>query len=753
MTFLHHLYTKSKTALKRQNAFTLVELIIVITIIGILATISVVGFSRFQTDARDAQRASKTAVIAEALEKYYDKNGEYPSCSDVSTSAATVMTATLEGIDSQVLIAPLATTGETNSIKCADIATAPDSEDYFAYVGDSSTACSTGLACLQFTLQYREEGTSNIISIESRRRTEIATSGVPTVTATTTGFTTATVTWTAVNNAVGYTLQRATDAAFTNNLVATSHSGASTNVTGLAYNTTYFFRVQANALNSDTTWSNTDSIATWVLTTPTLTTTANSMTQVTADWTDVVHATSYGIEYSTSSTFASGVTASTATTSTKTITGLAAGTTYYFRVQGVNGTQKGAWATKSLTTPQLATPSAAATANSLSQVTVDWSDITYATSYDINYSTSSSFTTSTTATSTTSSRAITGLSGNTTYYFRVRAVAPADTSSWSATVTRATLAIGTPTITATTNSASQITVDWSDITYASSYTINYSTASNFSPTSTTTSTTSTKAIGGLNGGTTYYFRVQAVASADTGNWSGTKSATTTASNPSGTPTVSAGMASSTVARGTAGSAGSCSAGMSMAYQLRYHSTNVAADGSWSGWTDGTTRDVTALQGNKYTFQVQARCVGSDTSSGYDVSGTASTVRSISTPPAPGWAITTEWAAGYNYNMSYSWSCPSGTSIGPDGVSSNSGGASKPTPWVDWWYLGWNAGEYDSWHTYNAQYTCQTAYTSANSPVTSTQIHVSCSAGRRSFSSYPRCDNYGQGQGGNGNGNY
>jgi len=561
----------------RSKAFTIVELIIVIAIIGILATISALSFTHFQAQSRDAQRASKVSVIAEALEKYYDANGEYPSCVAMTADAATLKSSTLSGIDEGALKAPNAPTGTTNSLQCADLTGAAGEADYYAYVGDSSTACTSGLACLQFTLKYREESTGNIVSIESRRNTKIATSGVPTINASATGFSTANVSWTAIDNAANYTLQRATNTAFTANLVTTSSNGASAVVSSLTENTTYYFRVRANSPNSVGDWSNTDNLTTWTLSTPTLTATTNSSTQVTTSWAAISHASSYTVQYSTSSTFASGVTTTSTASTSKPITGLPAGTTYYFRVQATNGS------------------------------------------------------------------------------------------------------------------------------YSSS-------------------------------------------------WSATKSATTSVNNPSGTPTIAAAIVSSSTARGTAGSAGTCEAGTTMAYQIRYHSTNVAADGAWSSWVDGTTRDVAALQGNTYTFQVQARCEGPNASSGYDVSGTANTVRPISTPAAPGWAITTEWAAGYNYNMWYTWSCPAGTSIGSNGVSSNSGGASQATPWVDWWYVGWNSGQYESWHTYNGQYTCQTAYASANSPVTSTQIHAYCSPARRSFSSYPRCDNYGQGQAGNGTGN-
>jgi len=157
---------------KNSKAFTIIELLVVITIIGILTTISVFSFKRVQVSARDTQRSSKTTVITEALEDYYSKYGEYPSCNTMSQAADTIATNTLIGIDSDVLTTPSSNNG-ANSIlpACADLT---GSTDAFAYVGDTSTACLTNTgqtsACTQFTLKYREESSGNIILITSRHR-------------------------------------------------------------------------------------------------------------------------------------------------------------------------------------------------------------------------------------------------------------------------------------------------------------------------------------------------------------------------------------------------------------------------------------------------------------------------------------------------------------------------------------------------------------------------------------------------------
>lgn len=249
------------TSMKRRGqAFTIVELIVVVAIIGILATIAVLSFSRFQAQARDTQRASRVSVLAELLEKYYDAHGEYPSCPVMSGPAAVLTTTVLPGLEPNTLLTPKSIAGTTNSVSCIDLTGANGEPDSFAYVGDSSTDCTSGQTCLQWILKYREEGTGTIISTSSRRRINLATSGTPVLNALPAGFSQVNLTWSIVANAGGYSLQYATNSSFTTNLVTQSVASTSLPVPGLTTGTTYYFRVRAVNGSSIGNWSNIQTI-------------------------------------------------------------------------------------------------------------------------------------------------------------------------------------------------------------------------------------------------------------------------------------------------------------------------------------------------------------------------------------------------------------------------------------------------------------------------------------------------------------
>lgn len=66
----------------KRKAFTLLELLVVITIIGLLVSVSLASYTRAQARARDAKRQGDLTSLRSALEIYYAENNAYRDTSD-----------------------------------------------------------------------------------------------------------------------------------------------------------------------------------------------------------------------------------------------------------------------------------------------------------------------------------------------------------------------------------------------------------------------------------------------------------------------------------------------------------------------------------------------------------------------------------------------------------------------------------------------------------------------------------------------
>ncbi len=290
-----------------RKGFTLVELVIAIAVIGILITLASLGLNQYTKYGRDASRSTEVTTLSEALEKYYDVNGEYPSCAAMTAPAATVVSTTLKGLDASALVTPNAAAGTTNSIQCTDL-TDVNGTDYIAYLGDGSPTCNT-TSCLLYTLKYIDEAENEIVVLGSRRQQDIDTSGPMTLTNGAISYTTATVNWTAVSNALGYTLERDTSNAFnTPNLRSYALAPTATTHTSndLAPGTTYYYRANVDSSSGTSSWSNTSTRLTTSLPIPTLSRVQNTPVQITASWTAGSGITSYTLQRSSTAGFTAG---------------------------------------------------------------------------------------------------------------------------------------------------------------------------------------------------------------------------------------------------------------------------------------------------------------------------------------------------------------------------------------------------------------------------------------------------------------
>lgn len=164
--------------MKYKKGFTIIEITVTVAIIAILATFVGMSLTGQQVKARDAARSSKVTIIADALERYYDKHGEYPSVRSLlntySGNTGSAVASLLSINEKTTLVMPGATAGTTNSI-----AASVTSNDTIAYVASSAVGndnCQSSAqgGCDQYTLSYKKESDGSIVNVESQKRIAIA---------------------------------------------------------------------------------------------------------------------------------------------------------------------------------------------------------------------------------------------------------------------------------------------------------------------------------------------------------------------------------------------------------------------------------------------------------------------------------------------------------------------------------------------------------------------------------------------------
>jgi fibronectin type 3 domain-containing protein len=265
----------------------------------------------------------------------------------------------------------------------------------------------------------------------------------------------ATISWAPVAGAVSYNLYWSTTAGVTTGSGTRVAAVSSPYVlANLAAGTTYYYVVTAVNSVGESTASAQASATTSpapvaVPAAPGAVTASGGANQVTISWPAVAGATSYNLYWSTASgiTTASGTKIAGAATPYLQ-TGLAAGTTYYYLVTAVNSSGEGAASAKvsastNAPVPVLpAAPTGVSATGGANQVSLSWTAVSGATSYNIYYSTTTGVKTSTgTKISGAASPYLqTGLAAGTSYYYIVTAVNAAGEGAPSAQATGTTSA-------------------------------------------------------------------------------------------------------------------------------------------------------------------------------------------------------------------------------------------------------------------------------------------------------------------------
>jgi hypothetical protein len=338
---------------------------------------------------------------------------------------------------------------------------------------------------------------------------------------------------------------------------------------------------------------------------------ANSITSNSAiiNWTAVTGATSYNIQYktSTSATF----TTLTSSTNSLSLTGLSANTAYTYQVQTVCSGGMSAYSTSStfttIATAVCAVPIGLASASvTTSSAAVSWTAVSGASSYLVQYKTSaaSAFTS---ISSITNSISLTGLSAATAYSYKVQTVCSNTLSSpYSSVGTFTTIAASvctTPTSAASSAiTTSSAVISWAAIPGASSYNIQYKTNASTTYTS-LSSVSNTITLTGLSANTAYTYQIQTLCtSALSSSWSTQANFTTLALPTCATPigiSVS-GLSASAATISWIAVTGAAS------YNIQYKTNAAAAFTSVTSPTNSIS--LTGLAASTvYTYQVQTVC--------------------------------------------------------------------------------------------------------------------------------------------------
>jgi len=380
------------------------------------------------------------------------------------------------------------------------------------------------------------------------------------LTATAVGSVEANLSWTAATETGGtisnYLIERCAGAACTTFVQVATSATTTYNDTGLTGSTSYSYRVRAtDASNSLGPYSNTASATTAAptFTAPSnLTATFSNNSQINLAWTAATETggtiTNYLIERCAGAACTTFVQVATSATITYNDTGLTASTSYSYRVRATdvsNNLSSYSNATSATTTAvSFTAPSnLTGTAAGNTQVNLSWTAAAEpggtVTNYLIERCAGAACTSFVqVATSTAITYSDTGLTGSTSYSYRVRATDASNNLSGYSNTASATTAAPTFTtpsnLTATDSGPAQINLSWTAATETGGTISNYliercAGAACTSFVQVTTSTTVTLNNTGLTGSTSYSYRVRATdVSNNLSSYSNTASATTTA---------------------------------------------------------------------------------------------------------------------------------------------------------------------------------------------------------------------------------
>jgi prepilin-type N-terminal cleavage/methylation domain-containing protein len=139
---------------RKEQGFTIVELLIVIVVIGILAALVITTFTGIQQRARNTERETDIKAIHGQVEAYYAQNGRYPTLANMNDqSSGGFLDTEMKGLDAEALYDPKGDSTDTTPLAGAAAA------NVYSYVA-TPTGCdnAAGGDCTGYTLTATLEG-------------------------------------------------------------------------------------------------------------------------------------------------------------------------------------------------------------------------------------------------------------------------------------------------------------------------------------------------------------------------------------------------------------------------------------------------------------------------------------------------------------------------------------------------------------------------------------------------------------------
>lgn len=319
------------------------------------------------------------------------------------------------------------------------------------------------------------------------------------------------ITWSAStgNGTIKYKVLRSTTSGSGYSQIATDITTTNYTDTSVINDTIYYYVVRSfNEFGEGTNSSEVTGTPMNAPTSPTgLAATANT-SQIALTWTASTGSgtKTYTVYRSTTSGSGYSQIATSLSSTSYTDSSVTNGTTYYYVVKAANLGGTSNYSSEISTTP-LAAPSSVTASGTTSQVSLSWTSVTGATSYNVYRSTiSGNYVAVTPFTTATNGYVDTTVTNGLTYYYVVTAVKGSSESSQSSEVT--SMPLIAPTGLAATAGTTSIVLNWTSVAGATGYTIYRSTTSGSYGSSLATSATNSYTDSSVSIGVIYYYTIK-----------------------------------------------------------------------------------------------------------------------------------------------------------------------------------------------------------------------------------------------------